>query len=67
MTWGGNRVGYSRQDYEQWIMKMTGRPCVNSILRKLNKNELKKLKYMIETAQYNAVEEYKKGVLNEKN
>lgn len=63
--WGGNRTGeISREEYVKWIKKATNTKRKN-IFAKLNKREIVQLKEMIESAMYQAVEEYKKGELRE--
>ena len=62
MSWGGNRTGeLSKKEYIDRITKMTGmRNTV--LLRKLNKNEIKTLALMFESARYRAIDEYKRGL-----
>ena len=59
---GGNRTGeLSKKEYIDRITKMTG--MRNTVLfRKLNKNEIKTLALMIESAIYKAIDEYKRGL-----
>ena len=62
MSWGGNHsLEVTKKEYIDRITKMTGMRNT-ALFRKLNKNEIKTLALMFESAIYKAIDEYKRGL-----